>query len=139
MKSLNEMKRSLTEQQVKAVNLLIENEIDLRKSKTQEDIAQEVGITRKQLYVWRTQDTDFIAYKDALADQVLAGHHEKVIAKLLQSIDNGSVKAMDLYFSVRGKKVSKSEVTHHSSGAKPALTDAEVQRELAKLNESING
>lgn len=139
MRDITKLKRALTEQQIKAAYLLIENELELGKAKTLEEIASEVGISRQTLYIWRTDDLNFIEFKEKLADQSMAGQHEQVIANLMKSINQGSVRAMDLYFSVRGKKVSKSEIVQAtvSTTRKPDMTDDEIGAELEKLSNII--
>jgi transposase-like protein len=136
MRTANELKKRLTDQQAKAAYLLVINDFE-KGVKTQEEIAEEVGVHRKTLYQWRTQNPDFIAYQNALSDHHLESYRSKADAKLMELVDRGYVKALDLYYVLLGRKVTKSEATEVRKEIGPRLSDAEITRELEKLQQSI--
>jgi predicted transcriptional regulator len=136
MRTANELKKRLTDQQSKAAYLLVINDFE-KGTKTQEEIADEVGVSRQTLYVWRTSNSDFIAYQNALSDHHLESYRSKADAKLVELVDKGYTKALDLYYTLLGRKVSRSETTEVRKEIGPRLSDAEITRELEKLQQSI--
>jgi hypothetical protein len=137
MKSAAELKKRLSDQQAKAAYLLIINDFEEQGRRTQEEIAQEVGVSRTQLYNWRTQNTDFIAYQGALSDMHLEAYRSKADKKLLELVDKGYTKALELYYVLLGRKVAKVETTEVRKEIGPRLSDADISRELEKLQQSI--
>jgi DNA-binding XRE family transcriptional regulator len=133
----NELKKRLTDQQAKAAYLLLINEFEEGGRRTQEDIAKEVGVSRMQLYNWRTQNADFIAYQNALSDMHLEAYRSKADKKLMELVDKGYTKALDLYYTLLGRKITKSETTEVRKEIGPRLSDSEIARELEKLQQSI--
>jgi DNA-binding XRE family transcriptional regulator len=104
--------RLLRPGQQEAAVLLIENAFATKKERrTKESIAEEVGISRKQLHRWENQDRNFIAYKNSLASYVRDSQYPLVISKLMDGINNGSMKGIELYFKMMGELNDKSEVT----------------------------
>lgn len=133
----NELKKRLTDQQAKAAYLLLINEFEEGGRRTLEDIANEVGISRNQLYLWRTQNADFIAYQNSLSDMHLEAYRSKADKKLMELVDKGYTKALDLYYTLLGRKITKSETTEVRKEIGPRLSDSEIARELEKLQQSI--
>lgn len=133
----NELKKRLSDQQAKAAYLLIINDFDDQGRRTLEEIAQEVGVSRQQLYNWRTQNNDFIAYHNALSDTHLEAYRSKADKKLMELVDKGYIRALDLYYTLLGRKVTKSETTEVRKEIGPRLSDADISRELEKLQQSI--
>ena len=136
-KKASELKKRLTDQQAKAAYLLIINDFEDQGRRTQEEIAQEVGVSRQQLYLWRTQNSDFIAYQNALSDMHLEAYRSKADRKLMELVDKGYTKALDLYYTLLGRKITKTETTEVRKEIGPRLSESEIQRELEKLQQSI--
>lgn len=101
MASMKELEARLTIPQRKAALMLVENEMetDSENRRTQEEIAEELGITRMTLYKWRTQNRAFIDYKNALADDILSSMRPMVYRQLLKTITGPqpSIKGIDLF------------------------------------------
>jgi len=138
MRTLSDLKRNLTDQQARAAYLLVINDFEVTERRTLEEIAAEVDVSRNQLYMWRTQNRDFIAYKNALSDLHMEQYRSAADRKLLELIEKGYIKALDLYYTISGRKVTRSEVTTIKAESRSMLTDAEIQRELEKLNRAIH-
>jgi predicted transcriptional regulator len=79
--------------------------------KTKQQIADELGITRKTLHNWNTGDPNFIAYKNHLAGQFADTNLAFVYNKLVESIGNGSVRAMEVFLKRIGDMDTSSELT----------------------------
>lgn len=115
--NLKEMEKRLSPEQIKAANLLIENDFAPKdEKKTHEEIAEEVGVSRRTLYNWRN-DVDVVRYMDAQSDMALASSRSKAASQLMRLINgdaqqNGlpSIKALELYYKLSGKLVERSEV-----------------------------
>ncbi|MEH7401578.1 phBC6A51 family helix-turn-helix protein [Gottfriedia acidiceleris] len=130
----SDLKKRLTDQQAKAAYLLVINDFD-GGNQTQEEIAQEVGVSRRTLLEWRRKP-DFIAYQSALSDQHLEAYRSKADKMLIDLIEKGYTKALDLYYTLLGRKVTKTETTEVRK-ATTYLSDDEIQAELEKLTKSI--
>ncbi|MFB7304071.1 phBC6A51 family helix-turn-helix protein [Heyndrickxia sporothermodurans] len=146
--SIEELKAALTVPQQKAAWLIHQNELSDNiegSRRSYEDIANDVGVDVRTLYNWRKQDRNFIAYKNAIADVTLYSYRDEVDAMLMKLIRGGnngigSIKALQLYYQMIGKLVSKQEMTivNEDERRTKRLTDEEVSEQLAKLNETIH-
>lgn len=130
-----QIKAKLTTAQQKAVYLLVENEMmPTDERKTQDDIAQEVGVERMTLYRWRTRNEDFIEFKNLVADDFLASDRERVYGVLTKMIfgKQPSIKAIDLYlkrFGLLSEKIINENVDNGTG-----RSDEDVKRQLAELD-----
>lgn len=102
--------------------------------KSFEEIAEEVGVTRQALYVWRTQNKAFIDYVNAIADDFLASKRPIVYKRLLQLIDSSqpSVKALDLF--MRREGLITAQVSVETKDASAPKTDAEIAQEIEEID-----
>src|SRR5690625_2843563 len=126
--------------QQRAVYMLIENEMLSRTDpdyKTQEEIAEEVGVDRATLWRWRKQNQAFIEFKKEVAKDYL-GDAVGVFTKQLTASMKGtngapSQKALDLYAKMMGfiKNEHSIEVT------KGGRSEADLEAELAALDEQL--
>lgn len=134
------LSEQLDVRQQRAVYMLIENEM-LPKTdpeyKTQEEIAEAVGVDRTTLWRWRKQDQAFIEFKKEVAKDYL-GDAVGVFAKQLIASMKGtngapSQKALDLYAKMMGfiKNEHSVEVTQGGRSTE------DLQAELAALDEQI--
>lgn len=108
------LEAKLTAQQRSAAYLLVENELlEVGEKRTQEQLAEEIGITYKTLWKWRTRNQTFIEYKNAIADDFLADKRDRVYSQLMKLIDapQPSVKAIDLYLRRHGLLTEKQVIT----------------------------
>lgn len=100
-----------------AALLLVEYEFTPRaERRTKQEIADELGVTRKTLHKWDTQDTNFINYKNHLAGQYTDTSLAMVYSKLLESINNGSVRGIETFLKRIGDLDRRSEMTIKTDG-----------------------
>ncbi|MCM3732744.1 phBC6A51 family helix-turn-helix protein [Fictibacillus nanhaiensis] len=130
---------------VKAAHLLVNNDyVSKEEAKTQEEIAEELGVTRQTLYTWR-QDPIFLKYCEQLSEVKLIEFRSLVDSQLIKAIkgtsSNGipSMKALDLYYKLSGRLVERSEVVtaEEASVKTRPLNDKEIERELAELQSKL--
>ena len=79
--------------------------------KTKEQIADEIGVSRKTLHNWDTKDANFINYKNALASEFMDSHLALVYKKLIDSIERGSVRGIEIYLKRIGDLDTQTEIT----------------------------
>lgn len=139
------LSEQLDVRQQRAVYMLIENEM-LPKTdpeyKTQEEIAEAVGVDRTTLWRWRKQDQAFIEFKKEVAKDYL-GDAVGVFAKQLIASMKGtngapSQKALDLYAKMMGfiKNEHSVEVTQGGRSTEDLQAElAALDEQLAELNE----
>lgn len=122
-----------------AAYLLVENELrETGERRTQEDIAEEVGVSYKSLWEWKTKDSIFIEYKNAMADDMLAEKRAFVYGQLMKLIGGSqpSVKALDLYLRRFGLLTEKQVmVTEDASGSR---SNEDLAKELEDLDDLFN-
>ncbi|MGY3188797.1 phBC6A51 family helix-turn-helix protein [Lysinibacillus sp. TE18511] len=134
------LEAKITAQQRKAAYLIVENELKDNKDGTKleyQQIAEEVGVTYKTIWEWRTKNRNFIDYKNLIADDFLADKRALVYGQLLKLIDGAqpSVKAIDLYLRRHGLLTDKTVIEQDSGEG--ARTDADLERELGELDELL--
>jgi transcriptional regulator with XRE-family HTH domain len=141
MATLQELRSRLTDTQVKAAYLLVQNSFANRdEKKTLEEIAHECGISRMELYRWRYNNTDFIKFVEALSDMRLAAYRDMADAQLIKLIqgtsNNGipSIKALELYYKLSGRLVDRKQIEVDDVANRPRLTAEEVAKGLDELN-----
>jgi transcriptional regulator with XRE-family HTH domain len=144
MATLDELRDRLTPQQQMAANMYVANEFAGKEKKTQDELAEEIGITRQGLHKWRTENLDFIRYQSALTEFKLESYRTLVDAKLISLIEKGpsnngipSIKAIELFYKLNGRLVDRSEVVTVASEATPRLTREEVTKGLDELNDML--
>jgi Helix-turn-helix of insertion element transposase len=143
MKTFDDLKQGLTDQQLKAAQLIVNNEFAGKEKRKYEEIAEEVGISRVQLWNWRKKDPRFIEYMSALSDVTLDGYRAVADAQLMKLIEgtsnNGlaSIKALELYYKLSGRLVNRQEVITTPDQPK-RLSKEEIAEDLQRLNELMN-
>jgi hypothetical protein len=123
----------------KAAYLLVENELrETGEKRTLEDIAEEVGVTYKTLWSWRTKDKVFIEYKNAIADDFLAEKRAFVYSQLMKSISGSqpSIKAMDLYLRRFGLLTEKQVMITEDGGSNRSNED--IAKEIEEITDILN-
>lgn len=139
MASIKELESKLTIPQRRAALMLVENEMetDSDNRRTQEEIAEELGITRMTLYKWRTQNRAFIDYKNALADDILSSMRPMVYRQLLKTITGPqpSIKGIDLFMR-RFALLTDKTVQEVADGG--SNEDKDVEKSIAELEKLIN-
>lgn len=132
------LEAKLTAQQRKAAYLLVENELASKEDRrTQEVIAEEVGVVPKTIWSWSKRNADFIEYKNAIADDYLASERNAVYAQLMKLIGGPqpSVKAIDLYLRRFGLLTEKQVITQENGEG--SRTNDDLERELAELDDLL--
>jgi hypothetical protein len=135
-----ELEAKLTLQQRKAALLLVENELigaanDEKKS--QEEMAEEVGVGRMTLYRWRTQNKVFIEYMNLIADDFLGSHRAEVYSQLLKTIRGSqpSIKGIDLFLRRFGLLTDRQVTT--TEGENDKRSNEDLAKELEDLDDLL--
>jgi DNA-binding XRE family transcriptional regulator len=121
----------LDEKQQKAVYMLLENEmLPTKEQRTQQELADELGITRKCLWQWRKQNQAFIEYKKEVAKDYLADEMGAFVRAVKQGIsgDQPSSKFSDLYAKMMGLITDNKRVE---------IADSNEQRNDDNIREQI--
>ncbi len=132
------LEAKLDGRQIKAARLCVEREFAAEEDRrTFDDIAEEIGVSRKCLYEWRTQKRAFIDYVNLLADGFLESDRAFVYRQLMKTISGPqpSVKGIDLYFKRHGLITQNIAVETKDSGS--ARSNEELTQELAELDELL--
>jgi transcriptional regulator with XRE-family HTH domain len=136
---LKTLEAKLDARKRKAAYLLVENELrETGEKRTQEDIAEEIGVSYKTLWEWKTKDQVFIEYKNALADDFLAEKRAFVYGQLMKLIGGSqpSVKALDLYLRRFGLLTEKQvTITEEAGGSR---SNEDLAKELEELDDLLN-
>lgn len=138
MSKLKELEAKLTLQQRQAALMLVENELMVGQSKkSQEELANDIGVDRVTLYRWRTQNKVFIEYMNELSDDMLSSHRSEVYSQLLKLIrgQQPSVKAIDLFMKRFGLLTERQITETHDSNSNRSNDD--LQKELAEIDELL--
>lgn len=137
---MRELEAKLDARQRKAAYLLVENELrETGERRSYEDIAEEIGVTYKTIWEWRTKNRNFIDYKNEIADDFLADKRDQVYAQLMKLITapQPSVKAIDLFMRRHGLLTDR-QITQQESASDGRSTD-DLAKELAELDELLDG
>lgn len=112
---------------------LVEYEFDDRpqgEKMTKKEIADSFGMTRQGIYKWETQDKNFIAYKNSLAADFFDSQLSFVYKRMLEGIDRGSMKGIELFLKRIGDLDRDDRLTLEQSGGSDDKTAAERSAEL---------
>lgn len=110
--------------QREAALALVEKEFtDKGHRKSNQQIADELGITRMTLYNWNNKDRNFIRYKRYLSDDFMDSQVAFVYSKLLDSIDKGSVRGIELFMKRMGDLANKQEISFSTQGENQSFED----------------
>lgn len=121
--------------QKEAAALLVEYDFSPKdERKTKQEIADLIGLSRKQLYIWESSDENFIAYKNYVAAKYTDSHLPAVYAQLIKGISNGSMKGIELFLKRIGDLNDKSEVTINN-GANELSFEERRKQLLERLND----
>lgn len=137
---MKDLEAKLTEQQRKAAYMLVENDLKPNKDETKltyEQIAEEIGVSYKTVWTWKTKNRNFIAYKNEISDDFLSDKRSKVYGQLLKLIEGEqpSVKAIDLFMRRFGLLTDKQQI--ENVDANQQRTDEEIKRQLADLDDLL--
>ena len=134
------LEERLNADQLKAVYLLLDNELKSEGDRlTQDEIASECNTHRATLYRWRTQNQDFIDYRNEVTRNYISDMSGLFLRSLRRSIEgtNGtpSMKALDLFAKIEGfvDTTNKLDVNIGSGGR----SNDDLEDELEKLDAQI--
>jgi transcriptional regulator with XRE-family HTH domain len=138
---LKALEAKLTEQQKKAAYMLVENDLKANRDPlklTYEQIADEIGVSYKTIWSWRTQNRNFIAYKNEISDDFLSDKRSRVYGQLLKLIEGEqpSVKAIDLFMRRFGLLTEK-QITVTEDGS-ASRSNEDLAKELEDLDDLLN-
>lgn len=133
-----QLESKLTAMQRKAALLLVEREFtphDERKSL--DEIAAECEISVRSLYKWRNLNTDFIEYKNIIADDFLSTNRAEVYGQLMKLIKGSqpSVKAISLFMQRFGLLSERKIIETQDTGGGSSPDD--IAKEIAELDELL--
>lgn len=138
--TLSELKSRLSAEQLKAADLLVANDYELKKKRSYDDVAADLGISVRTLYNYR-QDPNLIKYCAYISETKLDSFTPTVDAKLMELIENGAsnngiapIKALELFYKLNGRLVERREVVQTEEGTAKRITDDELQRGLDELD-----
>lgn len=118
-----------------AAQKLVESDFGSREeTRSREKIAEEVGVSRMTLYKWDHRDENFIAYKNYLASGFMDSHLSMVYKKLLEGIEQGSMKGIETFLKRIGDMDTNSEVTVNQGEGFDRTIDERKQELLARIN-----
>ncbi|WP_431819253.1 hypothetical protein LWL40_27800 (plasmid) [Bacillus thuringiensis] len=140
MASKKELESRLNLKQREAALLLVENELNIEgERRTQEEIAQELGVTRMCLYKWRTQNKSFIDYKNMIADEFLSEKRDFVYRQLLRTISGSqpSIKGIDLFLRRHGLLTDKKVIEDNTADG--VKSNSDLEKEIAEINALLKG
>lgn len=134
------LEEQLTTQQIRAVHLILNAEINPKEAehKTQDEIADAVGVSRMSLYRWRTNNRAFIEYKKEVARDYLSDEVGLFANALIRSMKgtNGtpSMKALDLFAKMMGFIQTTSQVDINVGGER---SNDDILAELTSLQSQV--
>jgi hypothetical protein len=135
---LKTLEAKLDARKQKAAYLLVENELmEAGEKRTQEEIAEEIGVTSKTIWSWKTTDPVFIEYKNAIADDFLSEKRAFVYAQLLKTISGPqpSIKGIDVFMRRFGLLTEKQIIaTEDASGTR---SNDDLAKELEELDDLL--
>lgn len=139
MATRKELESKLDLKQRKAALMLVENELNTEGQMTQEEIAEELGVSRQGLYKWRTQNKAFIEYRNKLADDVLSSMRPMVYKQLMSLITGSqpSVKAIDLFMRRFALLTDKQQV--EELGQSDARTSKDLEESIQEIDDALEG
>src|SRR5699024_646500 len=133
------LEERLNADQLKAVYLLLDNELKAEGDRlTQEEIAAECNTHRATLYRWRTQNQDFIDYRNEVTRNYISDMSGLFLNALRRSIEgtNGtpSMKALDLFAKIEGFVDTTNKLDVNIGGGR---SNDDLEDELEKLAAQI--
>ena len=134
------LEERLSANQLKAVYMLLDNELAAEGDKlTQDEIAEACNVHRATLYRWRTQDQDFIDYRREVMQNYISDMSGLFLKSLRKSIvgTNGtpSMKALDLFAKIEGLVQTTNQLDVNIGGG--GRSNDDLEDELAKLEEQL--
>ena len=93
---------------------------DPKEQRSQAEIAEDLGVTRKTLYEWRKHPLFWPRVREIIDE-----HSDSSLAKVWNALIfkavRGDVQAMKLFFQMRGEFTEKQEQRHSFEGGAPVV------------------
>lgn len=127
--------------QREAAELLVEREFaDPENRKTKGEIADELKMTRQGLHKWERYDSNFIAYKNYLANRMMSSSLPMVFSRILEGIEKeGNTKMTELYLKRLGELNNDATITLNNANNDDNQTTQQRQAALlARLQDDEN-
>lgn len=108
---------------------LVEREFaDKKERKTVGQIAEDNDTTSMTIWRWQNHDANFIAYKNHLASEFMDSRLAYVYVKMLEGIESGNTKLIEVFLKRIGDLDTKTDITLSKSGE-----DKTQEERLAEL------
>lgn len=139
-RSLQQLTSELTPQQLKAAELIVENQFDVAlggNKRTLEEIGEELGVSRQSISKWKKLPA-FVEYSSYISSQhthSLRPLADSALAKMISGTSNNgliSVKALELFYRVTNVLVERKETTY-VDGSKPTLSPEQIATSIDEL------
>ncbi|WFF76443.1 phBC6A51 family helix-turn-helix protein [Bacillus velezensis] len=139
MSRMKELEAKLTLQQRKAAQIVASNEVTPEdgNKRSQDALAEEIGVSRMTLYRWRFQNPTFIEYMNLIADDMLSGHRSEVYGQIMKLIrgPQPSVKAIELYLRRHGLLTDRQITSTETDGG--TRSNEDIAKEIEELADII--
>ncbi|ODV56211.1 phBC6A51 family helix-turn-helix protein [Lysinibacillus fusiformis] len=108
-RTLRDIMKELSAEQVKAAQLLFENDtLPPKQRRTYEQIADELGIEVRTLYNWRKQDA-MLDYKVAMTDTYTKEHRARIMSAVIRESELGNASMTKLFMQNQGMLIDRVE------------------------------
>ncbi|WP_342530787.1 phBC6A51 family helix-turn-helix protein [Lysinibacillus sp. FSL R5-0849] len=108
-RTLRDIMKELSAEQVKAAQLLFENDtLPPKQRRTYEQIADELGIEVRTLYNWRKLDT-MLDYKVAMTDTYTKEHRARIMSAVIRESELGNASMTKLFMQNQGMLIDRVE------------------------------
>ncbi|MCY9549412.1 phBC6A51 family helix-turn-helix protein [Lysinibacillus xylanilyticus] len=126
---LEEIMRELNLEQVKAAQLLFENDtIPPKQRRTFEQIADELGIEVRTLYNWRKLAA-MLDYKVAMTDTYTKEHRARIMSAVIRESELGNASMTKLFMQNQGMLIDRVEYEDKSE----KVDESAVAAKLASI------
>ena len=128
----------LTEQQKTAAELFVMRDVN---KMTVRQIADEVGISERQLYRWKQNNKDYIQYQNELSENIMDDFLTEayvIIREIMRTAqtEGNKIKAAELVLKNRGKlkQVHQMDVDMEIKSRSNEELEAEIDDMLSRIN-----
>lgn len=132
-RTLKETMKELTPEQVRAANLLFENDIlPPKQRRTFEQIADELGIEVRTLYNWRKLEA-MLDYKVAMTDTYTKEHRARIMSAVIRESELGNASMTKLYMQNQGMLIDRVEYEDKTE----KVDEVALAAKLASIKEKL--
>ncbi|MEA0562473.1 phBC6A51 family helix-turn-helix protein [Lysinibacillus irui] len=132
-RTLKDTMKELTPEQVRAANLLFENDIlPPKQRRTFEQIADELGIEVRTLYNWRKLEA-MLDYKIAMTDTYTKEHRARIMSAVIRESELGNASMTKLYMQNQGMLIDRVEYEDKTE----KVDEVALAAKLASIKEKL--